>query len=227
MTTAISEEIASRTQTMLERARGVVICDQISYEAAVELAKAIKDLRAEAEAHHRPVIQAALEAHRKALEAFRRIDEPLRAAEAEIKRRIAAWTAEQERLRLEAERRAREEAERLQAEALEAQIEALEAAGASPQEIEAAIRQAETAPIIAPKAAPTYERPAGVATRKNYRAHVFDLGALIRWVAAHPGQEGLLQPNQPALNALARAQGASMQIPGVRVVIEESIAIRR
>jgi hypothetical protein len=153
-----ARDIEARTQTMHERARGIVIRDQISYEAAVELAKAIKDLRAEAEAHHRPVIQAALEAHRKALEAFRRTDEPLRAAEAEIKRRIAAWTAEQERLRLEAERRAREEAERLQTEAPEAQIKALEAAGASPQEIKAAIRQAETAPIIAPKAAPTFWR---------------------------------------------------------------------
>jgi hypothetical protein len=34
-------------------------------------------------------------------------------------------------------------------------------------------------------------------------------------------------PNQPALNALARAQGATLAIPGVRVVVEETVALRR
>lgn len=222
----MTQEIESRTQTMLERARAVEICDPATYEAAVEIGRAIKDLRAEAEAHHRPVIQAALEAHRKALEAFRRIDEPLKAAEAEVKRRIAVWTAEQERLRLEAERRAREEAERLQAEALEAQIEALEAAGAAPEVVRSVIQQAEAMPVIAPRI-PAPPKPQGVATRKSYRAHVASLIDLIRWVAANPTHENLLQPNLPALNALARAQGANLQIPGVRVVVEETVALRR
>lgn len=222
----MTQEIESRTQTMLERARAIEIRDQETAERAAELARAIKELRTEAEAHHRPVIQAALEAHRKALEAYRRIDEPLKAAEAEIKRRIAAWTAEQERLRLEAERRAREEAERLQAEALEAQIEALEAAGAEPEVVQAVIRQAEAMPVIAPRV-PASPKPQGVATRKSYRAHVMSLIDLIRWVAANPGHENLLQPNQPALNALARAQGSNLRIPGVRVVIEETVSLRR
>ncbi len=223
----MTAEIERRTETMLERARAVAIVDQATYDRAVELARAIKDLRAEAEAHHRPVIQAALEAHRRALEAFRRIDEPLRAAEAEIKRRLAAWLAEQERLRQEAERRAREEAERLRAEVIEQRIEQLEAVGASPQEIEAVIRSAEAAPVVAPKIAPTFQRAEGVATRKIYKAHVASLIDLIRWVAANSSHENLLQPNMPALNALARAQGAALNIPGVRVVVEESVAIRR
>jgi hypothetical protein len=225
--TALTTEIEARTRTMLERARAARIVDQASYEAAVELAKAIKDLRAEAEAHHRPVIQAALEAHRRALEAYRKIDEPLKAAEAEIKRLLAAWTAEQERLRQEAERRIREQIERIRAEALEAQIEQLEESGASPQEIEAVIRQAEAAPVVVPRVASSFQRADGVATRKIYRAHVACLIDLIRWVAANPSHENLLQPNIPALNALARAQGSALSIPGVRVVIEESVAIRR
>lgn len=222
----MTQEIESRTQTMLERARAIEIHDQDTAERAAELGRAIKDLRAEAEAHHRPVIQAALEAHRKALEAFRRIDEPLRIAEAEIKRRLSAWNAEQERLRLEAEHRAREQAERLAAEALEAQIEAMEASGAPAQVVQAVIRSAEAMPVIAPRvAAPP--KPQGVATRKTYRAHVTSLIDLVRWVAANPSHENLLQPNQSALNALARAQGGTLAISGVRVVVEESIAIRR
>jgi hypothetical protein len=222
----MTQEIESRTQTILERAHAIEIRDQATYEAAVELGRAIKDLRTEAEAHHRPVIQAALEAHRKALEAYRRIDEPLKAAEAEIKRRIAAWTAEQERLRIEAERRAREEAEQLQAEALEAQIEALEAAGAEPEVVQAVIRQAEAMPVMAPRV-PAPPKPQGVAMRKACKAQVVSLSDLIRWVAANPTHENLLQPNMPALNALARAQGSNLLIPGVRVVIEETVSLRR
>lgn len=222
----MTQEIETRTQTMLERARAIEIRDQETAERAAELARAIKELRTEAEAHHRPVIQAALEAHRRALEAFRRIDEPLKAAEAEIKRRLAAWTAEQERLRIEAERRAREEAERLAAELLEAQIEQMEASGAAPEEIHAVIAGAEAMPVIAPPA-PAPPRPQGVATRTTYRAEVVSLIDLVRWVATHPEHLNLVSPNQPALNALARAQGAAMQLPGVRVVVENSIAIRR
>lgn len=222
----MSAEIDARTKTMLERAHAITIRDQATYEAAVELAQAIKDLRAEAEAHHRPVIQAALEAHRRALEALRRVDEPLRVAEAELKVRISAWLAEQRRLRLEAERRARDEAERIAAEALEAQLEAMQAAGASPAEIEAVIRQAETAPLIVPRA-PEPPQPQGVGTRKTYRAHVVSMIELIRWVADHPTHEQLLQPSQSALNALARAHGAALAIPGVRVIVDESVVIRR
>lgn len=226
MIVAAVSEIATRAMTMLERAERVEITDMVTYEAAVELARAIKDLRAEAEAHHRPVIQAALEAHRKALEAFRRIDEPLRSAELELKRRIAAWSAEQERRRLEAERRAREEAERLAAEAIEAQIEQLKASGATPEHIAAVISEAQRMPVIAPTAPPA-SRPQGVSTRKHYRAVVRNLMALIRWVAEHPTHESLLEPNQSALNALARAQGASLDIPGVQVIVEETVAIKR
>ena len=223
----MSNEIEQRTQTMLQRAQALVIVDQATYDAAVELGRAIKDLRAEAEAHHRPVIQAALEAHRRALEAYRRIDEPLKAAEAEIKQRLSAWVAEQERLRQEAERRAREEAERAAAEALEAQLERMEAAGAPVEVIEAVIRQAEVAPVMASRVAQQYERAQGIAARKTYRAQVVAVIDLIRWVAQNPTHETLLQPNQSALNALARAQRENLRIPGVRVVVEDSIAITR
>ena len=223
----MSNEIEQRTQTMLQRAQALEIVDQTTYDAAVELGRAIKDLRAEAEAHHRPVIQAALEAHRRALEAFRRIDEPLRAAEIEIKRRLSAWVAEQERLRQEAERRAREEAERAAAEALEAQLEQMEAAGAPVEVVEAVIRQAEAAPIAAPRVAPQYERAQGIAARKAYRAQVVSMIEFIRWVAANPTHESLLTVNQSALNALARAQRENLRIPGVRVVVEDTVAITR
>ena len=223
----MSSEIERRTQTMLQRAQALEIVDQATYDAAVELGRAIKDLRAEAEAHHRPVIDAALQAHRRALEAYRRIDEPLKAAEAEIKRRLSAWVAEQERLRQEAERRAREEAERAAAEALEAQLEQMEAAGAPAEVVEAVIRQAEAAPVTAPRVAPEYESAPGVAARKTYRAQVVSMIDLIRWVAQNPTHETLLQPNQSALNALARAQRENLRIPGVRVVVEDSIAITR
>ncbi len=225
MSTSI-DTLEQRSLTVVERARILTIRTAEDAERAAELARAIRELRAEAEAHHRPVIQAALEAHRRALDALKRIDEPLREAENLVKRALAEWTAEQERLRLEAERRAREEAERLRLEAIEAQIEAMESAGASPQEIQAAIAAAESSPVIAPRV-PSPVRPSGVSTRRIYRAHVHSLIELVRWVAENPSHENLLEPNQSALNALARAQGTALSIPGVRVVVEDVVAVRR
>jgi hypothetical protein len=46
-------------------------------------------------------------------------------------------------------------------------------------------------------------------------------------VGQNPTHETLLQPNQSALNALARAQRENLRIPGVRVVVEDTVAITR
>ena len=103
----------------------------------------------------------------------------------------------------------------------------MEAAGAPAEVIQAVIARAESAPVMAPRVAPQYERAQGIAARKTYRAQVVSMIEFIRWVAQNPTHETLLQPNQSALNALARAQRENLRIPGVRVVVEDSIAITR
>jgi len=55
--------------------------------------------------------------------------------------------------------------------------------------------------------------------RDNWTAEVFDLGALIKYVAANLDAYGpLLEPCDTSLNSLARALKSAMNIPGVKAV---------
>ncbi len=210
-----------------DRAAAVEIKDQPTYDAAVDLLRAVKGLRDEAETHHRPVIDAAHKAHKAALAALKRVDEPLILAEGTIKRKIGAWDQEQERIRKEAELAAQKEAERLHAEQLERELEALEASGAKPAEVKAVIEQAEFTPIVAPRPVQTYQPASGVSTQERWSAEVFNLLELVRFVGANPQFIQLLQVNQTALNTMARAMKQTMNFPGVKVRRDVGVSMRR
>lgn len=217
-------QLETKALSVAERAKAIQITDQPSYDMAVDFAKGIKALRNEAEIHHRPVIDAAHKTHKAAVEALKRIDAPLEQAERTVKGTMAAWTIEQERVRRAEEDRLRLEAEKAREAELEQQIEQAEAEGASGVELESLIEQAAMVAPPAPTVAPTYQKASGVSVRKTYAAEVVSLHELIRWVAANPVFEGLLQVNQPALNKLVGA--SKMSIPGVRVVEKSSVALR-
>lgn len=150
---------------------------------------------------------------------------PLAEAEKHLKNEVSRWTIEQERLRREAERAAREEAERLAAEALERQIEEAESAGASVEEI-AAICEMPVAAPVPPPPLPTFTQNTAVSTRKTYKTEVTDLKALCAAIGAGTVPANYVTPNMTALNARARADGATMNVPGVRVVVESGVAVR-
>jgi hypothetical protein len=164
-------KIEQQVTTLAQQVTAYTISDQAGYERAVELTRGVKALQAKAEAHHRPVIDAAHKAHRAALDALKRILDPLQAAEATLKQRIGAWVEAENRRREEEARKAREEAARIQREAeerqraeyerqlaeareraeqerlereaqIEAALEEAEANGASAVEVEAIMAQA-------------------------------------------------------------------------------------
>lgn len=220
------KQIEQKALTITERAQAVQITDQQTYDGAVELLRGVKALRKEAEAHHRPMIEAAYRAHRAATEALKKIDDPLKQAETHVKGRIGAWDMEQERLRREEQRRQEEEARRKAEEEAEALIEAMEAQGAAEAEIAAVVQEAQTAPIIAPPPPPVYEKASGVVTRKSYSPEVVSLIELVRYVAMHPEFVNLLTPNMTALRSQVRAQGAQFRLPGVRLVETANVAVR-
>lgn len=65
---------------------------------------------------------------------------------------------------------------------------------------------------------------AGVSFRENWRAEVIDKDAFVRAVAARPELINLVDPNPAALGHLARAHKRELDIPGVRVWCELSVA---
>ena len=220
-------QLETKALTLSEQASAIIIKDQPSYDLAVDFLKGVKALRNEAEAHHRPVIDAAHKAHKAAVEALKRIDAPLEQAERVVKGTMSAWTIEQERIRREEEERLRVEQEKAREAELEAQLERAEAEGATEAETLAMIEQAAMAPAPPPPTVgATYKPAAGVAVRKTYGAEVVNLRALIVWVAQNPAYDYLLKVDQVALNRLATNAKASLVIPGVKVIEKSSVAVR-
>jgi hypothetical protein len=166
-------------------------------------------------------------------------------AEEEARVRAAAEAeAAKERARLAAiaaaeEVKAREAAEKLRKEAEEAA-----AAGRADQaaklqvqaqaRIDAGIAKAEAlaeqsanviaAPVVLTTAAPS--KVSGISSRKVWKAEVFDMPALIKYVAANPQFANLLEPNMTAITALAKSLKAQMTVDGVRAYEDDQIASR-
>ena len=218
----MSEQIEQRALTIHEQAAALAIIDQRSADRAGELKIAISDLRREAKTHHQPMIDAAHRAHRAALDALKRIDEPLAEAEQRINTALAEWISAEMRRIAEEERARREEAERILRE--EAEREAAHLTALYGEEVSAddVIELAAAAAVAtAPKVV-----VAGVSGRHTYSARVIDLRKLVAYVAEHPEMLGLLSPNQPALNAMARANKGALAIPGIAIEKQLSVARR-
>jgi hypothetical protein len=251
-----SQELEQKALSWSQQANEVKIVDQESYDRAAELLKVIKDLRAKAEEHHRPMIKAAHESHKAACAGLARIDMPLEHAEATVKTKAARFLdavrqeelrrqreAEAEARRIEQERLAR--ARELEAagakareEELEREIEAREAAGAGEAELAEVIEQhhlmapliplMDEMPAAVPVIAPLVTRNSGAALTYNYEVAVDSLPALVSAAAQNPAAYiQYLQPNEKALGAAARTQKESFRVPGCRLKKAANVRTRR
>jgi hypothetical protein len=221
----IRRDLEQQVATYANRARELAVTGQESYAAACEMLLGIKDLRRQAEDHHRPMIDAAHKAHKATLDALKKIDGPLEEAERIIKPKLTAYQAEKRRLQEQRESEAREAAVRAAAETMEAAIEAAEAEGATPEEVQAIIHQPIATPVV--YVPPAVQQVAGVSTAKTYRAEVFNLRELCKAVTTGTAPEACVVPNMPTLNGLARSTRGSMQIPGVRIVEDTTVRAGR
>ena len=116
-----------------------------------------------------------------------------------------------------------------------AQIRSLVAADEPSQPTEPARRQAlprgeysrsiiESRCAMGAESAPRVE---GVSFRENWRAEVIDKIAFVNAIAARPELVNLVDPNLTALGHLARAQKGALDIPGIRVWCDLSVAASR
>ena len=248
-----ARELEQRALSLPEQARAITIRDQQTYTLAATTLQDVVAMRRQIVDYHKPLKDKAHQAHKAICDAEAGMLKPIADAEAILKRGIGAWEMEQRRIEEEARRKAEEEARRaaeverqrlalelekarLAAEeaALVAAAEA-EAAGASTDAINAILEQPDAVveemqavlaqPVIAVAipAAPTYERAAGVSVAKTYRAEVVDIRKLAAAVGAGLWPVNLIEANQPALNAMARASKGSIQIPGVRFVEDATV----
>ena len=216
-----AKQLEEKALSWPDRANGTAIASQESYDAAASCLLAIKALRDEAERHHRPIIQSALQTHRLALEALNRIDGPLKQAEAIIKRKIAGYEQEQRRLQEEARRAAELEAERLREEEIEAQIEQAEAEGASVEEVQAIIEQPLPRPPV--QAPATFQRAAGVATVDCWKGRVVSMRDLLKAILDGKAAMALVMPDDSAIRKFAAYTKGSVKIPGIEIYNEPTV----
>ena len=212
----LNRDLENKSLTWSERARTIKVRDSATYAQACDTLTAVKALRNEAEAHHRPVIDAAHKAHAAACDALRRIDNPLKEAEGILKSGIGTFELEQRRIQEQKAREDREQRERAMLEQREREIEDAEKEGASVEEIRA-VADAPLQPVPVVRTQPTFTPQAGVSTAKTYRSVVMSIRKLAAAVAGGAVPETLVVANEKALNAMARALKGQMNIPGVRV----------
>jgi hypothetical protein len=198
-------DLEPRALTLKDTATAVTITDHATHQAAVELGLGIKALRDEAEAHHRPVIDAAHKAHKAALAALQRIDGPLAEAQRILGAKVTAYQRECQRIeREETARRQREENERAEKEAQQAALDAIDQ-GASMEEVEAI-----AVPVPMPVVAPPAPKVSGISKpTPRYSCEVTDQKLL---------PEEYKIPNQTLLDSLARSLKTLFKVPGCKLV---------
>src|ERR1017187_5584389 len=209
------ENLKQESLTIVERAQSIVIRDQPSYnQASALLLEQIIPFRRRWDEYWSPLRKAAWDAHKAVMAKFSEGDAPAEQAEQIVKSAIRIWDSEQQRIQEQLQRKAQEEAERLAREERMNAAIAAEAAGATNEQVDE-IFDAPVQVVAAP-VQPTYQRAAGIsAPRANWSAEVTDMKALVKAVAAGKVSYEYLLPNQTALNARAKADKSTMNIPGV------------
>lgn len=217
--TAVRGEITP----VVQEALGLVVCDVESHGIGLTLIAGItRAERKVAELFAEPK-KAAHAAHRAVTAAENKLLAPLAEAKAVANLKCSAFEAEQQRIAQEATRAAEEEMRRRQDN--ERLQEALAAEAAGDKADAEAILNMPATPVVV-HVAPNVATVEGISTRTTWRAEVTDKAAMVAYVATNREWLNLLDPNMPALNALARSAREGLSIPGVRAVAETVRAVR-
>ena len=214
--------LEQKKDDIVGRATSIEILDPLTYEQAVEYAKAIKAVGKDIEMFCEDGIKAAHATWKTLLAARDEKLKPLKEAESILKSKMIRYTEEEERKRREEEARIREEMRKQEEEARLRAAEQLEKEG----RIEEASQVIEE-PIFTPTVVlPQATQPKGVSYRENYSARVTDLKALCRAVVEGRVPEAAVTPNMTVLNQQARSLKTALKWPGVEVICEKSAALR-
>jgi hypothetical protein len=213
--------VQSKAESALERVKQLEIVDAASYRMAAADLAAIKG-------QFKAVDAQRVELKAPSLEGCRRVDAffapPLNflsTAENILKGKLDAWDKEQKRLAAVEQARldeiARKEREKLE-------VKAARVEQKSPEKAQSIRQQA--ACIVAPMVQVDVPKVAGLSSRKNYKAKVTDLMALVKAVAEGKAPLAYVMANEVTLNKMAKALKEQMSIPGVELV-EDTIKSSR
>ena len=216
-----SDVIIEKALALPERAKAVQIVDGTSYTAAGEILLAVKAMRKEIEGVFGPMKSKAHAAWKAVCEEEKKADAPLVEAEGIVKREMARYDTEQERIRMEEQRRLEAEAKRLEEERRLFEAEQLEAEGRK-EEANLVLEEPVIAPVIQ---VPAYTpKVQGISFREVWKGECFDLKALVKAAAADDRYLPLLQANVSVIGAQARSLKSAFKVPGIKVWSEKTTA---
>lgn len=216
----IENEQKSSVIKILEQAQLLAINSPTDYDGAAEFTKQVKKLSKRIKDYWKPLKDSARASWQSLVDREKELLTPLDQAETEVKKKMAAYqrkVQEEERAaRLLAEKLKREEAERLLAEAEKAAEQGNE------MESEILFTQAEIIETSQPAVQVQAPKATGVSTRTLYRARVIDETKVPVEVAGV-----VIRPvDLSAINKLAQASKGKVQIPGIEIYEEQSVAVR-
>lgn len=229
--TQVDKEQELRTElAKVEQTAAITITNQETYDRAANALLAVKSWRKSWKSYwygsedNPGPITLANRSWKSLLNKFGERDEPAEKLEKSLGRQILSWDDAQRRLQEERQREAQRKAE-ADEEARRAQLAfELEESGAAEEEIESLMQ----APVVAvaEPVEPTYQKAQGVSRRENWKARVTDLKKLCKAIGAGKVPVEYVEPNMTALNARAKADKSTLDLPGVEAYDEPVIAGR-
>jgi hypothetical protein len=208
---------------LLQSAQALIITSPAGFQASGAVLKQIVTAKKALLKTRTDVTQPMDAAKKAVMELFKPVAERFESAEATLRAAMATFSQAEAGKQAEIQERldelARKDRERLETRAAKQRERG--------NEEEAEALEATAEQVTAAEAAePT--KVAGVHTVTTWSAEVTDIQALIQACAdgKTPGGPRLVEPNMPALNALAREFKDKLDIPGVRAVSTTSTAVR-
>jgi hypothetical protein len=208
-----TSEVETKSLTIIDQAKAVIVRDHETYTAAGTLWKSIGDMIKEVKDTFDPICDAAFAAHRAATSKRAKYLDPLTKAYKDVKKLMSDYDLEQERIRQAEQRRLeeisrKEEEERRLMEAIAAE-EALKAAGMTKQEAaqEATAIMEEpvsVAPVVVQKSTPKLQ--GGPVYRTVWKFRIKDVSKIPR---------EYMVPDEVKIGQIVRALKKQTNIPGI------------
>lgn len=176
------------------------------------------------------------QAKKSAMAAFKPYLDKIDGASQELRGKLNTWLRAERQRQEEAERAAREEAARREAEVEEQRRKAAEAFDAAETDEqrekalamdEAAVEQQELDAIAPNAMVVPAQKVAGISQRRTYKLGDVDLAQLVKAAASDPSLLVYLKADTVQLGKEARAMGDRLRIPGVKVVEDFNISVRK
>lgn len=213
-------EVRAELAPILSAAQALVVADEPSYCAALELGADCARRAKHVEEVFKPSREAAHRAWKTITETLASFVNPLDAARKLVTGKATAWKRQEDARRAEEALAVQHEAQRQAEETRLRAAVKLEETG-NQRLADAVLATPVQAPVVR---AEKVAGPAGTSVRENWQCEVTDFAALVKAVFDGKAGAGWLEPNMTALRQWAKMTKGKETIPGVRVWDEGTVA---